>query len=90
VKGSRVGAALARIIVAWQSEYPGLAAVATPGGYEIEVPVGPGSSHEGQFPLVLDEFVRSLDGDAWPDRRAADTLTKYELIARALSTASAL
>jgi predicted dehydrogenase len=90
VKGSRVGAALARIIVAWQSEYPGLAAVATPGGYEIEVPVGPGSSHEGQFPLVLDEFVRSLDGDAWPDRRAADTLTKYELIARALSTAGAL
>jgi predicted dehydrogenase len=86
---SRVGAALARAIVVWQSDYPGLTAVASPDGYEIEVPVGPGSSHEGQFPLVLDEFLRALDGGAWPARRAAETLAKYELIARALASADA-
>jgi predicted dehydrogenase len=85
--GSRLGAALQRAMTAWQPYYPGLAAVATPEGFEIEIPAGPGTGHEGQFPLVLDEFLRTIDGGRWPDERAADTLAKYELLARALASA---
>jgi predicted dehydrogenase len=84
--GSRLGAALQRAMTAWQPDYPGLAAVATPEGFEIEIPAGPGTGHEGQFPLVLDEFLRMIDGGRWPDERAADTLAKYELLARALAS----
>jgi predicted dehydrogenase len=83
--GSRLGAALQRALTAWQPDYPGLAAVAAPEGFEIEIPAGPGTGHEGQFPLVLDEFLRTIDGGRWPDERAADTLAKYELLARALA-----
>ena len=83
---SRVGTAVQRAMTAWQPEYPGLAAVATLEGFEIEVPAGSGTGHEGQFPLVLDEFLRTIDGAArWPDDRAADTLAKYELLAHALT-----
>jgi predicted dehydrogenase len=82
---SRLGAALQRAMAAWQSDYPALAAVATPEGFEIEIPAGPGTGHEGQFPLVLDEFLRTIDRGRWPDERAADTLAKYELLARALA-----
>jgi predicted dehydrogenase len=82
---SRLGAALQRAMAAWQRDYPGLAAVATPEGFEIEIPAGPGTGHEGQFPLVLDEFLRTIDGGPWPDERAGDTLAKYELLARALA-----
>jgi predicted dehydrogenase len=87
--GSRLGAALQKAMTAWQPDYPGIAAVASPEGFEIEVPPGPGTGHEGQFPLVLDEFLRTLDGGRWPDERAADTLAKYELLARALAAAPA-
>ena len=80
-----IGAALERALAAWRPEYPGLAAVTSPEGYEIEIPPGPGTAHEGQFPLVLDEFLRSLGGGPWPDARAAETLAKYDLLARALA-----
>jgi hypothetical protein len=59
--------------------------VAAADGFEVTVPAGPGSAHESQFPLVLDEFLRGLDREPWPDERAADTLAKYELLARALA-----
>jgi predicted dehydrogenase len=84
----RFEAALARATAAWQSEYPGLAVVTAPGGFEIEIPAGPGTAHEGQFPLVLDELLQAIDREGWPDERAADTLAKYELLARALASAS--
>ena len=84
---SRVGAALERALAAWRPEFPGLAAVASPEGFEIEVPAGPGTAHEAQFPLVLDEFLRAIEGGRWPDARAAETLAKYELLARALAAA---
>jgi predicted dehydrogenase len=81
--GPSVGAALGRAMAAWQGEHPGLAAVASRAGFEIEIPDGPGTGHEGQFPLVLDEFLRAVDHASWPDERAAQTLAKYELLARA-------
>jgi len=84
--GTRLAAALGRAVAAWQPEHPGLRVVAAPGGFEIEVPSGPGTAHESQFPLVLDEFLQSLDRGCWPDERAADTLAKYELLARALAS----
>jgi hypothetical protein len=34
---------------------------------------------------VLDEVLRGLDREPWPDERAADTLAKYELHAHALA-----
>jgi predicted dehydrogenase len=78
-------AALARVVSAWQLEFPGLAVVAAADGFEIVAPAGPGTAHESQFPLVLDEFLRGLDREPWPDERAADTLAKYELLACALA-----
>jgi predicted dehydrogenase len=86
---ARVGAALERAVAGWQPEFPGLAAVVSPEGFEIEVPAGPGTAHEAQFPLVLDEFLRAIEGGRWPDARAAETLAKYELLARALASAHA-
>jgi predicted dehydrogenase len=84
--GWRLETALQKAMTAWQPDYPGIAAVASPGGFEIEVPTSPGTGHEGQFPLVLAEFLRTVDGGRWPDERAADTLAKYALIARALES----
>jgi predicted dehydrogenase len=84
--GSRLEAALGRAMRAWQPDHPGLAVVPLPGGFEIEIPDRPGTGHEGQFPLVLDEFLQAIERGDWPDERAADTLAKYELLARALAT----
>jgi predicted dehydrogenase len=86
-RGSAVGveAALGRAAAAWQPEFPGLAVTAAPDGFEIAVPAGAGTAHESQFPLVLDELLTSIGGEPWPDERAADTLAKYELLARALA-----
>jgi predicted dehydrogenase len=85
--GARLEAALQRAATAWQPEYPGLEIVAAADGFEVRVPAGPGMAHEAQFPLVLDEFLRSIGRGPWPDTRAAETLAKYELLARALTAA---
>ncbi len=82
---ARIGAALERALAAWKPEFPGLAATASPDGFEIEIPAGAGTAHEAQFPLVLDELLRAIEGGRWPDARAAETLAKYELLARALA-----
>jgi predicted dehydrogenase len=82
-----VGAALERALAAWQPVYPGIAVVGGPEGFEIEIPDAPGTGHESQFPLVLDEFLRAVDGGLGRDARAGETLAKYELLARALAMA---
>jgi hypothetical protein len=84
-----VGAALDQALAAWQSEFPGLAALAAPEGYEVRIPAVPGTAHEAQFPLVLDEFLCSLASGDWPDERARATLAKYDLLARALAATPA-
>jgi len=83
--GARLEKALGRAVAAWQSDHPGLDVTTAADGFEVRVPAGPGTAHEAQFPLVLDEFLRTLDGGTWPDARAAETLAKYELLARALT-----
>ena len=40
----------ARVMAGWQPEYPGLAAVAAPEGFEIQIPASPGTPHEGTVP----------------------------------------
>jgi predicted dehydrogenase len=85
--GSRVGAALERTLADWQPGEPAPTAVATPDGYEIRIPDAPGAAHEAQFPLVLDEFLVTLERGDWPDARAAETLAKYELLARGFALA---
>ena len=85
---ARLAPALQRAVAAWQPEYPGLEIVAGADGFEVRAPAGPGSAHEAQFALVLDEFLRAIDGGPWPDTRAAETLAKYELLARALTAAA--
>ena len=82
--GSRPEAALRWALAAWEVEFPGLAMAAAPGGFEVVIPDRPGSGHESQFPLVLDEFLRMIERREWPDDRAAETLAKYALLARAL------
>ncbi len=85
---ARLATALQRAVAAWQPEYPGLEIVAGADGFEVRAPAGPGSAHEAQFALVLDEFLRAIDRGPWPDTRAAETLAKYELLARALTAAA--
>jgi predicted dehydrogenase len=85
---ARLRAGLDRAVAAWQIDHPGLTIADAPDGFELEVPAGPGTAHESQFPLVLDELLRAIEGGGpWPDERAADTLAKYELLAAALATA---
>jgi predicted dehydrogenase len=86
-RGGQIEAALSAVLAAWQHDFPGIAATPIHGGFEIVVPALPGTAHESQFPLVLDEFLCALEGGPWPDGGAADTLAKYELLARALSAA---
>src|SRR5262249_27889353 len=85
---ARLEAALRRAIAAWQTEHPGLGIADVSEGFELQIPAGPGTAHEAQFPLVLDEFLRTLPDTPWPDTRAAETLAKYELLAQALTVAA--
>jgi predicted dehydrogenase len=87
-RGARLEAALRQAVAAWQGTYPGIEILAVADGFEVRVPAGPGTAHEAQFPLVLDEFLRAIDHAAWPDARAAETLAKYEMLARALTVAA--
>jgi predicted dehydrogenase len=52
-------------------------------GWELEIPEVLRTPHESHFPLVLDEFLGHVARGAWPARRIADTLAKYELLAQA-------
>lgn len=83
-----VGAALDRAVAAWQSGYPGVTVVPARAGFEIDIPDSLRTGHETHFPLVLDEFLRTIERAAWPDVCAADTAAKYGLLARALAFVS--
>jgi predicted dehydrogenase len=80
-------AALRRRVASWSAELPGLEVKPADGGLAVVIPAGLRTPHESQFPRVLDEFLGHLDGGQWPAARAADTLAKYELLARARALA---
>jgi predicted dehydrogenase len=86
---TRVGDALAKALAAWQDDLPGLSVMPALRGFEVEIPDHLRTGHESHFPLVLDDFLTSVERGTWPDERAAATLAKYELLARALASANA-
>ena len=91
-EGSRVGDALAKAVAAWQADFPGVAVATAPQGFEIDIPAALRTGHESHFPLALDEFLRAVDRQRIdrgrrPDAHAADTVAKYDLLARALASA---
>jgi len=79
----RLRSALERAVAGWQGEHPGVAVSAADIGWEICVPRALDTRHESHFPLVLAEFLALVDGGGAPVARAADTLAKYSLLARA-------
>jgi len=86
----RVRAALQDLVAAAQRDYPGLAIGPAPRGFEMQIPATLRTGHESHFPLVLAECLRTIDTGRFPDERAAETLAKYELLARALASARSL
>ncbi|MCZ6557346.1 MAG: hypothetical protein O7A69_06165 [SAR324 cluster bacterium] len=82
-----VGEALRRALTGWQGEFPGLAAVPAPDGFELIIPAALRSTHEEHFPMVLAEFLGYLEAGAWPVALPNSLLTKYSLTARATALA---
>ena len=79
----QVGAALDRVVAAWQSEHPGVALADEESGWEIRVPRALDTGHESHFPLVLADFLAMVERGRPPRALATDTLAKYTLLAHA-------
>ena len=78
------GAAVDAVVRAAQPEFPGLRAEPRgAGSVEIVIPAALDGGHEAHFALVLDEFLRTIDGGRWPADVAARTLAKYVVLAEA-------
>ncbi|MCI0548467.1 MAG: hypothetical protein L0027_14425 [Candidatus Rokubacteria bacterium] len=82
-------AALGRAIASWRDELPGVGLTRREAGLEITIPPALGAGHESHFPLVLDELLTAAAAGGGPSPRAATTLAKYELLARAQVLADA-
>ena len=67
----------------WAEEFPGLAVVPAEEGWRLDIPAGLRTTHESHFPLVLDEFLRYLDGGNWPVGHEQPLRTKYTLTSKA-------
>jgi predicted dehydrogenase len=86
-EASEVEKALGRAVDDWQDDFPGLAVAPVAAGFELRIPDVLRTGHETHFALVLDEFLHQVDRGSWPAARAADTLAKYTLLARASTLA---
>ena len=75
--------ALDDVIRASQADFPGVRAEDSSGGVEIVVPAGLDGGHETHFPLVLDQFLRTIDDGRWPVDITERTRAKYALLAQA-------
>jgi predicted dehydrogenase len=84
-EGPAVEAALGDAVASWQGEWPGLAVARRDGTLDVAIPAALRTPHESQFARVMDDFVGLVDAAEPPSRRAAETLAKYELLARAMS-----
>ena len=78
----RVHAALERALARWP-DAPGLALAPTAAGWDLVVPSALDVGHERHFAEVLAEFLALVERGERPERRAADTLAKYALLAQA-------
>jgi len=83
IEAGRVRAALDRIVIAWQGEYPGVAVAAAGDTLELRVPRELDTGHESHFPLVLADFLALVERGSAPPALAARTLAKYVLLAQA-------
>src|SRR5262249_39459304 len=59
------------------------AAPSSAGSHEVTIAPRLDAGHESHFPLVLDEFLKTIDECRWPAARAGRTLDKYTLLAEA-------
>jgi predicted dehydrogenase len=84
-EGPAVEAALRAAVAGWQAEWPGLAVARRDAALDIAIPTALRTPHETQFARVMDDFLGLVDAPPSPSRRAAETLAKYELLARAMS-----
>ena len=75
------------VIARVQCELPGVGvARAGDGSYEVTIPPVLDTGHESHFPLVLAEFLATIDDRHWPAALAQRTLAKYTLLAKAAGT----
>lgn len=77
------GGDLASALHALQDAFPGLAAEPSALGYRLTLPAGLDASHEGHFPLVLDDFLDRLETGDHDATLAARIRSRYTLLARA-------
>jgi hypothetical protein len=77
-----VQAVLERALARWP-DMPDLALAPTAAGWDLVVPSTLDVGHERHFAAVLGEFLALVDRGERPERRAADTLAKYTLLAQA-------
>jgi predicted dehydrogenase len=84
----RDATALVKLMDDWRAELPDVRLTAvSPRRWEIAIPPALDAGHESHFPLVLDAFVRAIDGGVWPAAMADRTLAKYALLAEAAARA---
>jgi hypothetical protein len=76
-------AALSRAVARWQADLPGLSALPTADGLELQVPEALRAGHEQHFPLVLRDFLAHVERGSAPPALAATTLAKYRLLTQA-------
>ncbi|MDX1434295.1 MAG: putative oxidoreductase C-terminal domain-containing protein [Gammaproteobacteria bacterium] len=76
------GDALESLVAESQGEFPGLAARAAEGGYELTLPAALDSGHESHFPMVLDACLDHLESGRWPRALARRISLRYTLLAR--------
>jgi predicted dehydrogenase len=81
--------AVDEVIRAAQGELPGVRAEPRGESIEIVVPAGLDGGHETHFPLVLDQFLATIDDQRWPADVAARTREKYAVLAEAATAAPA-
>ena len=67
----------------WRAGYPGLEITPSNGGYILRLAPAAEVGHDGQFPLMLNQFLDLVEADAWPADLAARIRTRYTLLARA-------
>jgi predicted dehydrogenase len=84
-QADRVARAVRDAVASWQAELPGVGVEPSIGGaMALVLPPALATGHEAHFALVLDSFVRAIDGvSGWPAALAARTLAKYTLLAEA-------
>ena len=85
----RVARAVRDAVASWQAELPGLGVEpGVRGSMGLVIPPPLTAGHEAHFAVVLDSLIQAIDDGGWPAARAARTLAKYALLAKAAAAVS--